>query len=101
MLTVFPACLFPVRGVKDCSRRERSCELAAEVQRAFRPQTMRFIRSVLPGTQELNKDLNGVRDSNRVGEFVKVMGPDMRSGPGQVLKAPLTPSYAKEPCRGA
>ena len=41
----------PVRGVKDCSRRERSCELAAEVQRAFRPQTMRFIRSVLPGTQ--------------------------------------------------
>ena len=43
--------LFPVRGVKDCLRRERSCELAAEVQRAFRPQTMRFIRSVLPGTQ--------------------------------------------------
>ena len=41
----------PVTGVKDCSRRERSCELAAEVQRAFRPQTMRFIRSVLPGTQ--------------------------------------------------
>ena len=38
-------------GVKDCSRRERSCELAAEVQRAFRPQTMRFIRNVLPGTQ--------------------------------------------------